>query len=72
MTSDVQKRLYEHNTNMGRWTSSFKPWELLGVEEFETRAEAMKREMFLKSRAGIAARQDLFQRWERAERVERP
>ena len=72
ITSDVQKRLHEHNTKTGRWTSSFKPWELLGVEEFETRGEAMKRETFLKSRVGIAARQDLFHRWEQAGRVERP
>ena len=25
MTSDVEERLYEHNTKKGRWTSSFQP-----------------------------------------------
>jgi putative endonuclease len=71
MTSDVPKRLHEHNTKTGRWTSSFKPWDLLGLEEFETRGAAMKREAFLKSREGIAERQKLFEQLESV-RVERP
>jgi len=61
MSSDVQRRLHEHNTKKGRWTSSFKPWELIASEEFGSRREAARREAFLKSRAGIAARQLLFQ-----------
>jgi putative endonuclease len=60
MTSDVQRRLHEHNTKTGRWTSRFQPWVVVGVEEFCSRGEAMKREVFLKSRAGIAERQQLF------------
>jgi putative endonuclease len=71
IAADVNKRLHEHNTKTGRWTSSFKPWELLGVEEFGTRGEAMKREVLLKSRAGIVARQELFEQLERLT-VERP
>jgi putative endonuclease len=65
MTSDVLKRLHEHNTKTGRWTSSFKPWEILGAAESETRGTAMKREAFLKSRAGIAERQQWFEQLER-------
>jgi predicted GIY-YIG superfamily endonuclease len=61
MSSDVQRRLQEHNTKQGRWTSSFKPWELIALEDFGSRSEAAQRERFLKSRAGIAARQELFQ-----------
>jgi predicted GIY-YIG superfamily endonuclease len=60
MTSDVQRRLHEHNTKKGRWTSSFQPWEMVALEEFGTRKDACTREAFLKSRAGIAQRQQLF------------
>ncbi len=72
VTSDVQKRLGEHNSKTGRWTSGFKPWELLGREEFESRGEAMKREAHLKSRAGIASRRELFERLQSGPGVERP
>ena len=61
MSSDVQKRLHEHNTKTGRWTSSFKPWELVTTEAFASREEAGARERFLKSRAGMMERQRLFE-----------
>lgn len=34
------------------WTASFRPWELLHFERFETRAQAMRREKQLKSFQG--------------------
>jgi putative endonuclease len=71
-TSDVQRRLHEHNTKKGRWTSSFQPWELIALEELANRGEAMARESFLKSRAGIAERQRLFGQWTGIEAVDRP
>jgi putative endonuclease len=61
-TADVARRLDEHNTRNGRWTSTHKPWALVTVEEFETRSEARSREAHLKSRAGIADRLRLFGR----------
>jgi len=72
MTSDVDRRLREHNGKTGRWTSSFKPWELVAVEEFGFRSEAGRRERFLKSRAGFAERQRLYGQLSGSERVERP
>ena len=60
MSSDVERRLQEHNTKTGRWTSSFKPWELIALEEFGSRSEAGNRERFLKSRAGLAERLGLY------------
>ena len=60
MSSDVERRLQEHNTKTGRWTSSLKPWELIALEMFESRGEAGNRERFLKSRAGLAERQSLY------------
>ena len=56
VTSGLQRRLTEHNTKTGRWTSAFKPWELIAFEEFEDRKAAFGREAFLKSREGIPER----------------
>ena len=60
IAADVEKRLTEHNTKSGRWTSAFKPWEVLGTEEYPDRSAAARRERFLKSRAGIEAREELI------------
>jgi len=60
MSSDVERRLHEHNTKTGRWTSRFKPWELIALEEFGSRSEAGSRERFLKGRQGMAERQRLY------------
>jgi putative endonuclease len=60
IAADVQARLNEHNTKSGRWTSAYKPRELIASEEFADRALASRRERFLKSREGIAAREELY------------
>jgi putative endonuclease len=60
IAADVERRLGEHNTRSGRWTSSFKPWELVVSEEHPDRSSAAQRERFLKSRAGMAARKELY------------
>ena len=65
IAADVDKRLQEHNTKQGRWTSAFQPWEVLGTEEYPDRSEAARRERFLKSRAGITARKELITAWRR-------
>ena len=59
IAADVAKRLNEHNTRTGRWTSPFKPWELVATEEYADRGAASRRERFLKSSAGIQARKEL-------------
>ena len=52
-TSDLDARIIAHNhpSNKG-WTKSFKPWELIYTEEFQTKKEAMLREKQLKSAKG--------------------
>jgi len=60
ISADVEKRLREHNTKGGRWTSAYKPWKVLGAEEYADRSAAAQRERFLKSRAGIEAREELI------------
>ncbi|MGB7061933.1 MAG: GIY-YIG nuclease family protein [Candidatus Zixiibacteriota bacterium] len=51
-TSDLEKRVALHNEGRIRSTSRRCPLELVHVEEYETRGEAIKRERFLKSIKG--------------------
>ena len=56
MTGDLERRLQEHNSRNGRWSSRWKPWELLGYEVWGSRGEALARERHLKSRSGMQER----------------
>ncbi len=51
-TSDITKRLIEHNSGKSISTRSKKPWRLVYQEEFQSRAEAMAREKYFKSQSG--------------------
>ncbi|EKD56232.1 MAG: hypothetical protein ACD_58C00258G0001, partial [uncultured bacterium] len=39
-TSDIQKRLKEHNSASNKYTSKFKPWELFYTETFDDKQQA--------------------------------
>ncbi len=49
---NIPTRLKAHNYGKVKSTKAFKPWRLVYYEEFETRAEAIERERFLKSGIG--------------------
>ncbi|MBU2235857.1 GIY-YIG nuclease family protein [Patescibacteria group bacterium] len=51
-TNNIGKRIEEHNNGKCRYTKGRRPWELIYKESYDTRAEAMKRERFLKSGQG--------------------
>ncbi len=51
-TSDLKKRLIEHNETGKGYTSKFRPWKLEYSEKLQTRAEAMKKERYLKTGVG--------------------
>ena len=51
-TSDVEKRLTEHNSGKTKSTKGYKPWKLVYFEKFETRDEAVLREKFFKTGSG--------------------
>ena len=59
MTSDENRRLKEHNSGQVKSTKSKCPWEIIYIEEFDTLAEARKREKYLKSAAGRRFRKKL-------------
>ena len=47
-TTDPEKRLYEHNHNLSRYTSGKGPWNLVYLETFEEKKLALIREKQLK------------------------
>ena len=49
-TQDVNNRLREHNHGESLSTRAGRPWEVVHREEFETRAEAARRERQIKAR----------------------
>jgi putative endonuclease len=51
-TSDLEKRIQDHNSGLSKYTSRHCPWKLIYKEEYSTRSEAMKREKFFKSYEG--------------------
>lgn len=51
-TTDVQKRLKEHNNGKTTSTKGYRPRNILVVEEVTNREEARKREKYLKSGVG--------------------
>ncbi|MFA4838803.1 MAG: GIY-YIG nuclease family protein [Candidatus Neomarinimicrobiota bacterium] len=48
-SSDIEKRLAQHNSGMSFYTSRKSPWKLVHVEEYKTKREAIYRERYLKS-----------------------
>ncbi|TDS10944.1 putative endonuclease [Maribacter caenipelagi] len=52
MTTDLQKRIEQHNLGNNKSTKGFLPWVLVYKEEFETRVEAREREKYFKSGVG--------------------
>ncbi len=53
-TSDVHKRLEQHNDGESYHTSKYKPWKLLFYAAFETRELAEDFEKYLKNSSGRA------------------
>jgi putative endonuclease len=51
-TSDLEKRIDEHNSGICKSTKARIPFKIVHSETYETRSEAMKREKELKSGKG--------------------
>ena len=51
-TTDLRRRLKEHQNNLGHWTKNRGPWQLIYCEVYCNVTDARKRENFLKSGRG--------------------
>jgi putative endonuclease len=45
---NLEKRIFEHNNDLSRYTSGKSPWALVYFKEFEIKTEALKEELRLK------------------------
>ena len=52
MTTDIERRILEHNSGKTKSTRPYGPWELVYSKEFETREQARNHEKWLKSGIG--------------------
>jgi len=53
-SENIASRLNKHNSGLSNYTSRGIPWILIHQEMFKTKAEALKREKYLKSGIGRA------------------
>jgi putative endonuclease len=44
-TQDIEKRIFEHNNGLSRYTSGKRPWVLVYFKAFETKTLALKEEL---------------------------
>lgn len=51
-SSNLEKRIREHNSGKTKSTKGYLPWKLVYSEKVESRIEARKREKYLKSGVG--------------------
>ena len=51
-TQDINTRLKTHNYGKVRSTKGYRPYDIIYTEEYTTKSEAYKREMYLKTGAG--------------------
>ncbi len=51
-TKDLKRRLKEHNSGKVRYTKGHLPYKLIYTEEFCSKSEAVKRELYFKSVEG--------------------
>jgi len=50
VTNDIAWRLERHNQGWGRYTKRGIPWEVVYIEQYVNKTDAMKREREIKSR----------------------
>lgn len=53
-TSDLKRRIREHNLGNSRHTAKFMPWELITYLGFSDKGRALEFEKYLKSHSGRA------------------
>lgn len=52
MTSDLKRRVHEHNTGQNVSTKAYVPWSLIFYEAYIDREDASRREKYLKTTQG--------------------
>lgn len=59
-TSNLEKRLIDHNNGLSSYTSGKCPWKLIHYESFQTKSEATKREMEIKKKKSKSILKNIY------------
>ena len=59
-SADVAKRLEKHNSGASKSTKQYRPWNIIYMEDFVTKPQAMKREYYLKSPKGYLEKRKII------------
>jgi putative endonuclease len=51
-TTDINKRIFQHQNRLAGWTKRGTEWKLVYKEEFESYSDARKREIWMKTGVG--------------------
>ena len=62
-TTDVEKRVEEHNLGKTKSTKSYRPWHLIYKEEFFDKYKAYKREWYLKHPVGYIEKLNIIKKY---------
>lgn len=65
-TEDVGKRINLHNEGRVKSTKGYRPWELVECHKFNSRSEAIKHELFLKTgqqKEGLRKKYGVVAKW---------
>jgi putative endonuclease len=52
LSSNINRRIFEHNAGYVFSTKGYRPWKLIYIEEFNNRIDARTREKYYKSGIG--------------------
>lgn len=52
ISNNTDRRINQHNRGQNKTTRPYRPFEIILIEQYSSRAEARKREVYLKSGAG--------------------
>ena len=64
-SDDVPERLKAHNSGKVKSTRPWRPFKLIYTEEYATRSEAFRREMYLKSIDGVDEKRRIIKEYDR-------
>ena len=62
-TSDLQKRIQQHNAGKNQSTKPYRPWKLVYSEQFDNKTDAYKREWFLKHPKGYLVKKEIIKKF---------
>ncbi|GAB4248257.1 MAG: GIY-YIG nuclease family protein [Ekhidna sp.] len=62
-TNNLSRRLNQHNAGKSRYTSKKLPWKIVYSEIFDSKTEAIRRELFLKKQRNKDFYESLIKNW---------